>query len=107
MAQSDVFKLEGGSRFEGRRHGDSQQMKCAKHEGEDLREHPLTCFSHSVRKFRWAQVNPRVERLAKLPGGCAESDECPASGHGVDPKSLPPEPVLHSSHVVRAKPKPA
>ena len=52
-------------------------------------------------------MNLRLERLAKLTRGCAESDGCPASGHGVDPESLPSEPVLHSSHVVRAKPKPA
>jgi hypothetical protein len=38
---------------------------------------------------------------------CAESDERPASGHGVDPESLLSEPLLHSRQVVRAKPKPA
>src|SRR5215831_1371025 len=46
MAQSDVFHLEGGSRFEGRRHGDSQQMKCAEHRGLDG-GYPNSMFSCS------------------------------------------------------------
>ena len=70
MAQSDVFHLEGGSRFEGRRYGDSQQMKCAEHKGEDLAEDTET----SMFSFRSECSKAQSYTVPHNPSACGRLD---------------------------------
>jgi hypothetical protein len=55
VSKSEVFRLKGGPRFEGRERGDSQPMKSTQHQSEDSMKDVQTPWSHSVRSFRQAQ----------------------------------------------------
>ena len=50
--KGEVLQLKGDSRFEARRHSDSQKMKCTESQTEDWTEDAQTPSSHSDRNLR-------------------------------------------------------